>query len=230
MQIFQLVYSRNIIHLMHLPKCVFHDVIGVSDRMDNRGCRGIPPVKLDIDRDWTGDEDRITAKGHHSKMSIALAQTCHQIYSETIPLIYNSNVFSMHSPLTLVYLHDYILLPQRFFGIRHLHLRWDRLMDWSTESRVQYPPHDRETWVRFWALVARLELLSLTLYMEIWEPSRPYGRETEFIRPLLKITGARQAGVQLVYHENPIAASPVRLPQLERQVIERWTSPRDPSN
>ena len=57
-------------------------------------------------------------------------QTRHTGYAEAISFLYNSNIFTMGYPLVLLYLKDYLLLPQRFAETRHLQLvPWIRFSD-----------------------------------------------------------------------------------------------------
>ncbi|KAL6716726.1 hypothetical protein ACLMJK_006294 [Lecanora helva] len=241
MRIFQMVYSDNIIHVTFLSRRMIHDVIGVTDRTDCRNTRVIAPVEVGVrhdwpggdvvevwdDDDWTGGDDGIVQESHHAKLSL-LFQTSRQIYRETISLIYNNNVFSIHSPLTLIYLHDYILLPQRFSSIRHLHLKWDRLRDWTLGHwTFRCHPDEIETWFRFWNMVARMKLLSLSLELTIWIPSRPYNLEADYMKPLLKVRGVRQAGVRLLaynYGNNGFSITREE-PEVEAELIRHWTSP-----
>ena len=220
-RIYFFVYSDQVFHLSLLKNSIVHprlDIRGDSD--DNTGSVPLirPPKPLE-------DERGVPVLGQSDANSLALLRTCHAIYSEAISLVYSLAVFSIDSPLTLVYMHDYTLLRQRFQAIRHLRLRW--LYD-EFKHRDGYeghpflcPPLDKGTWSRFWTLVAGMQLESLSVSLLHFGMVEDIDMERDWMRPLSKVKGVKEVGVRV---ENMTSLGVERLRSVEDEILRRWTS------
>ncbi|KAL8729205.1 MAG: hypothetical protein Q9181_005078 [Wetmoreana brouardii] len=101
----------------------------------------------------------------------ALLLTCRQVYSEAIDTLYGNNVFYLDNPLTLVYLNDLCLRPQRVRAIRHLALQWMYMSEPLHYANTTNEPYDFQTWQRFWNIA---DLWSLD---KTHEPTVGHGKE-----------------------------------------------------
>ena len=155
--------------------------------------------------------------------ALPLLQTCRAIYAEATPILYSSNTFSMSSPLELIYMKDYTLLPQRIAQIRHLQLvPWVYFDNPEHHIRNISEPYDKETWPRFWDIVAGMDLVSLGLWVEYWGKKQACSLEAEWIQPLLKVRGVKNVGIQLQLRAS--AWDTRRLQDLEKGIERVWTS------
>lgn len=81
---------------------------------------------------------------------LPLLQTCRRVYRETIPILYETNIFDINHVDTLTYLRRSVL-PQRLDQIRKLNFTCE------FQSHSDYgPPYDLDTWIAACDSLARL--------------------------------------------------------------------------
>ena len=128
----------------------------------------------------------------------------------------------MSSPLVLLDLHDFVLRPQRFLAIRHLNLHWI-YHNHDPEDDVP-PPYDPKTWAKYWALVVRMKLVSLSLWISCFHGQDPISMNASWVQPLLKVKGVKRVGVKLRQLEWHMGPTETRLEDMERAIEAQWTS------
>ena len=227
-RIYVYVLGGSIIHLTHISKRIVSHRLSLTDHQinDEEPPTGKIPLQMPPTLDWQGmwDERHCIPRGDQASSTVlSLLQTCHAVYKEASPVLYNSNTFSMSSPLVLLYLKDYVILPQRFAEIRDLQLvPWVFFDNPEHHLRKVHEPYDNATWPRFWDVVAEMNLRSLGLWVEYW------GRETDctidapWIQPLLKVRNVKSVGIQLQLRAG--AWDTRRLRDLEDRIQDLWTS------
>ena len=219
-RIYEYVYGGKIIHLTDVPKRIVHKVLEIPQIADDQvgGVAVVTPPRLE----WMSPVNRVPRPGQFSTTSLALLQTCHAIYKEAIPVLYSHNIFSMSSPLVLLDLHDFVLRPQRFLAIRHLNLHWI-YHNYDPEDDVS-PPYDPETWAKYWDLVVRMKLDSLSLWISCFNGRDPITMNASWVQPLLKVKGIKRVGVKLRQLEWHMGLTETRLEDMERAIEAQWTS------
>lgn len=203
-----------------MPKRIVHNILEIPQIADDQvgEVAVVTPPRLEL----ISPVNRVPRPGQFSTTSLALLQTCHAIYKEAISVLYSHNIFSMSSPLVLLDLHDFVLRPQRFLAIRHLNLHWI-YHNHDPEDDVP-PPYDPETWAKYWALVVRMKLDSLSLWISCFHGQDPISMNVSWVQPLLKVKGVKRVGVklrQLEWHMGPMET---RLEDMERAIEAQWTS------
>ncbi|KAL6718120.1 hypothetical protein ACLMJK_004207 [Lecanora helva] len=224
-KIFSYVLGGRIIHLTHISKRIACQRLEITnDQMyDDNPPTGDIPLQMPPNIQWENERDRIPKPGQFSSISLSLLQTCHAIYAEVTPILYNSNTFSMSSPLVLLYLKDHVLLPQRFADIRHLQLvPWVFFDNPELHLKKIYEPYDKQTWPRFWELVSRMNLTSLGLWLELWGKDEDCSLSAEWVQPMLKVKGIKNVGIHLQLRAG--AWETTRLKSLEMNIEKTWTS------
>ena len=227
-RIYTYALGGSIIHLTHVSKRIVCQRLGITDHQindDDEPPTGSLPLQMPPNIEWEDELNRIPKPGQFSSLPLSLLQTCHAIYAEAIPVLYNSNTFSMSSPLVLLYLKDYVLLPQRLNEIRHLQLvPWVYFHNPELHIKRIYEPFDKETWPRFWDTVAEMDLMSLGLWVEYWGigDSVDSSLTADWVRPLTKVRGVRDVGIQLQLRVG--AFDTRRLQGLEEEIEKLWRS------
>jgi hypothetical protein len=139
------VLGRHLLHVARAPKrllaidCAAKVNVG-PDLLETRfhGCWGVTRHL------GTTPGFYLYPRNHHpSKPAnlLPLLQTCRRIYTETISILYEDNIFDINHLDTLVYLQQSVL-PQRLNQIRVLNLTWD--FKWPTA--ISPAPYDLATW------------------------------------------------------------------------------------
>ncbi|KAL9130967.1 MAG: hypothetical protein Q9175_006885 [Cornicularia normoerica] len=158
-----------------------------------------------------------------STTGLPLLLTCRSIYREAIRLLYASNVFEVSDLTVLIQMVDLpLLLPRRLAEIRHLSVRWvyygvPRLFPGSDD-----PPHDWQTWSRFWEIVATQMpgLKKLELRMEYLGRGGEAGVEKDWVKAVMAVRRVKEAVVEIVLRTGPWAGD--RCEDVERVVKEAW--------
>jgi len=208
-QIYHLVYSDHIIHLTLLQNHLVHDLLEVPEDIDDQ-VGSVPIVMTPARRK---DEEGIVLQEHSDKTPLALSQTCHILYNETISLLYTTDIFSFDSPVALLYFHDKMLPRHGFQSIRHLRLyfRYDEHLCTSS---------GKHAWKRLWMLVAAMDLESLAVWLCHYR-NEDVDVEREWMRPLFQVKGVQKIGVRV---ESEVEAIYLRVEKVEREIARRWTS------
>lgn len=191
-RIYEEVLGRSILRIVTVSKGVKHNRLLLprreyDHRRSSSSSSSAPfnPIEMNVELDEFLDQ--------YPTIDLRVLRTCHAVYAECMPILWRSNTIAMSSPLTLIYLHDYMLPPSHFDQIRHLQLSWTYYEDPGIVSSHYVPDHDRETWLRFWDLVASMELQSLRVNLGyIGPPTNKEGNiSTEWTIPMLKVKGVR---------------------------------------
>lgn len=222
-RIYVYVLGGRIIHLTHISKRIVHQQLEISEHQlnDEEPPTGEIPIQMPPNIEWDDELTRIPHRPQFSTVDLSLLQTCHAIYAEAIPSLYNSNTFSMASPLVLLYIKDYILLPQRFEEIRHLQLiPWVYFENPEHFTGRIHAPYDEKTWSNFWTVVAGMGLRSLGLWVEYWGKAEECCIDADWIKPLLKVKGVNEVGIQLQFRAGPWDTR--RLRGLEKDIEKSW--------
>lgn len=209
-QIYHLVYSNHIIHLTLLQNHLVHDLLEVPEDIDDQ-VGSVPIVMTPARRK---DEEGIVLQEYSDKTPLALSQTCHILYNETISLLYTTEIFSFDSPIALIYFHDKMLPRHGFQSIRHLRLYWRYDEHLCTSS-------DKHAWKRLWMLVAEMDLESLAVWLCYYGNEEDVDVEREWMRPLFQVKGVQKIGVRV---ENEVEAVHLRVEEVEREIARRLTS------
>lgn len=223
-RVFFYVLGGNTFHLAHIAKRIVHQRFdNAAPSSDEEDPTGKMPLQMPPLIEWIDESNRIPHPGQFSSLTISLLQTCRAIYIEAIPILYKSNTFSVNSPLVLLYLHDYALLPQRFSEIRHLHLiPWVYFDNPAHDVGRIHEPYDPETWPRFWDLAANMGLRSLGLWVEKWGGNEEDCTvDADWIQPLLKVKGVGRVGIHLQLRVTIYDVR--RLHVLEEEIEKQWT-------
>ena len=224
-RIWGLVLGGHVFHLVHVSKRIAHKQLECSKSSRDKD----PPVgSLSLPMapavKWTDEGNRIPQPGEFNSLSLSLLQTCHAIYNEALPVLYNSNTFSLASPLVLLYLKDYILRPQHFAEIRHLQLvPWVYFDNPAQFTGKIHEPFDSETWTRFWKVVGKMRLSSLGLWLEYWGQELGCTIGADWMEPVLQVHDVGRVGVHIQYRCSPWDWK--RMPVMEEVIEKAWTSP-----
>lgn len=155
-------------------------------------------------------------------VSISLLLTCHAIYAESIFILYNCDIFCTSTPLDLVYLYKYTILPQRFADIRHLQLEWSLFGRRYPEDRRIASIDVHATWMRFWDLAAGMGWRTLGLFLMIYGNKEEFTIAAIWVRPLLKLKGIQDVG--LTVHARVGFGMIIPLEDLTKEIEEQWMS------
>lgn len=133
---------------------------------------------------------------------LPLLQTCRRIYQETIPILYETNIFDINHVDTLAYLRRSVL-PRRLDQIRTLNFTC-YFKSWSDHT----PPYDLDTWIATCDSLARMAgLEELTLHMTGYEGLSVAGRRNAWharLQPLMKLKIAKRFEIFLSETESRI--------------------------
>lgn len=220
--IYELVLGGSVTHLVHGKKRILMcNRSELAEQIDHGEQIGRVAIQETPYVDWIEGRNMLPILDQCSKNLLSLLRTCHAIYAEAIPVLYNSNVFTIASPIVLIYLHDYVLLPQRFSEIRHLNLFWTYFSDAALFCGRMYAPYDDESWTRLWDLIAGMNLRTLGIRLE-YVGFAECSLESGWIQPLLKVKGVDRVGLKLEHRVGP--GNEVRLNDMEKQIEKQWTS------
>ena len=216
----ELVHSGEIVHLSNIRQRMISRKLGNPETLDGRGQTDV----IIVPSEFSQSRDRLDSF-EASENALALVQTSRVIYAESIPFLYSNMNFSMSSLLVLIYLHDLVLLPQRFKQIHYLYLHWSH--EDSTHHRTNEahrnhcPQHDSSPWERFWEIVAGMELLSLTVWIDFIGPQDKLALDSSWVRPMLEVKGVENVGIRI---QHILGAKYERPQLLERRLEKLWTS------
>ena len=168
-RIYAHVLGNNVIYFTQASRRIAHQHYPVPSSLSDDNDDEHETIAMEPAPElWLSDEDIPYSSQFHS-LSLSLLRTCHAVYSEALPALYGSNVFSFSSPLPLVYLYHRFLLPRSHFAlIRHLRLHWMYIVNPGGVCGRIYAPYDFNTWASFWEVVAGMELVSLGTQIEVW--------------------------------------------------------------
>ncbi|KAF2688442.1 hypothetical protein K458DRAFT_484502 [Lentithecium fluviatile CBS 122367] len=138
---------------------------------------------------------------------LPLLQTCRQIYSESIDLVYSTNCFSF-SDLDCLRYFSCTILPRRFDLIRTLDVEW--CLSWPIYDPLSqslllsdpalYPPHDEATWEETWRIIADMpNLRFIRASLLYFYGFRDAGCERKMLAPLRKVTRPQRFEVHLMW-------------------------------
>ena len=149
----------------------------------------------------------------------------HAVYAEAQPVLYSSNIFSLTSPLVLLYLKDYVLRPQHFAQIRHVQLfPWVYFSNPAQHVGRIHEPYDSQTWPRFWSVVAEMRLSRLGLWLEYWGKVDDCTVASDWIKPAFMVSGVEEVGIHIQHRVT--AWKWERMHKLEEALEKTWTNPR----
>ncbi|KAF2002552.1 hypothetical protein P154DRAFT_574128 [Amniculicola lignicola CBS 123094] len=126
---------------------------------------------------------------------LPLLQTCRQIYSEAIPILYKTNTFSFNDLDSLRHF-TATILPVRLSLIRSITLEW--CMTWPIYDVIAqtlllsnpalYPPNDEATWEESWRIIATMPgLQKLRVRLFYFEGFRNSLAEMAILAPLMEV-------------------------------------------
>lgn len=133
----------------------------------------------------------------------ALIKTCRQIYTEVTPLIYSTNTFDIGNLDDLIFLNQTIR-SNRMASIRFLRISWSLcFLPFCDSLKPTDRPHDDETWLRFWNIIAT-RMIGLTDLDVTLRVCRPYELNLEkiWLKPLMDVRGLRHFILEIVYNYN----------------------------
>ncbi|KAK0514006.1 hypothetical protein JMJ35_003728 [Cladonia borealis] len=187
-RIYAHVLGNNVIYLTQASRRIAHQHYPLpSSLSDDDNDDEHETIAMDPAPELRLSDEDIPYSSQFHSLSLSLLRTCHAVYSEALPALYGSNVFSFSSPLPLVYLYHRFLLPRSHFTlIRHLRLHWMYFVSPGTCGRI-YAPYDFNTWARFWEVVAGMELVSLGTQIEVWgHGEEDFKHEATWLRELMQ--------------------------------------------
>ncbi|OCK76747.1 hypothetical protein K432DRAFT_385189 [Lepidopterella palustris CBS 459.81] len=227
---------RESIYRYALGDNIFHIVLKNTRRLGHLRC-GNPHCAPDFphlsNSCWSVlDRDNVWAPtpGSHSSTTdggiIPLLRTCRQVYSESIPILYSHNTFSINDLDCLRHLKSTIL-PARFSTIRHLQIvctlhwpRWDALPQQLIGNPL-FPPHDEASWDEAWKIIGSLEKLkSLVVSLTYFDTVSEEKVEEMILAPLMRIEGVKRYDVYLSWTPRERGDRPFRVMRLaSREVL-----------
>lgn len=217
-RIWEDVLGRSTLRFITITKGVRHERLPLPPReFSHRSSTPSNPVELSVEAN--------EYLGQYLTVDLRVLRTCHAAYAECTPILWSSNTIAMSSPLTLIYLHDYILPPSHFDQIRHLQLSWTYYEHPEVMSSHHIPDHDEEIWLRYWDLVASMELHSLSVNLGyIGPPTNKEGDiSTEWTKPMFKVKGVRNVSCAVEGYTRPSDGYQGE-EQLAKEIERAWTS------
>ena len=206
LQIWYEVFGGEVLHLVQLPKRLGHvrccSTLSATDA--RRSCilayRGPGPIAQPADIKL-------------SSLDLALLQSCRQIYTEAVDVIYATNLFDLDDVSTLLYLSQTIR-PQRLAAIKYLQLTWELLWAPFSIPETKDPflfPNDDATWVTFWRLIETQMpgLLELTFVVHAMYPKMDWSLDEGWVQPLLRIRGLKEFRLELSYPTHSTLELPI---------------------
>ena len=221
-QIYKLVFCGEMFHLGPSHQGMISGKLENPETIDGQGLVEILVVPIEFLHPMNGPSASKVPKN-----ILALVQTCRIVYAESIPFLYSNITFSMTSLFVLIDLHDFALLPQSFKQIRHLNLYWGHEDSdyFRTSSRRRHqnycPPNDLAVWQRFWEIVAGMELLSLSMWIDYIGPQENLALDKSWMQPMLEVKGVKYVGIRI---QQILGMTYERPHLLERRLEEIWTS------
>lgn len=180
----------------------------------------------------TGESKLLGLNNIGKRAFLPLLQTCRQIYTEALPVMYQSNVFDLKS------LDALLALPSTTIHvnfIRSLRLSWTFCVDplQPPSDAVQrngrrplftepIPPFDLDTWLRacrFLSTMKGLQNLIITIDGAGWVAQRPESA-SQLLLPLTGVRVGRRFEVHVPWEPNPwedAVVAIVKLPRPRRQ-------------
>jgi hypothetical protein len=151
-------------------------------------------------------------------------QSCRQIYSEAIDLLYSTNTFSFREMDCLRFLAN-TTLPSSFSQITRLEILSP--MHWPIyDADIQnffldpplYPPYDEATWEATWRLIAKMPNLKY-LWVKLYHCHgfRDSAFEKRMLAPLRKITQVKRFEVHVSWNGDEITDAPFKLVRLQQE-------------
>ncbi|MCJ1362785.1 hypothetical protein MMC16_001891 [Acarospora aff. strigata] len=217
LKIYYEVFGGEVLHLIQLPKRLAHvrccSTLSATDVL--RRC--IPGYR------WPAVIMEMT-KIKTSSLDLALLQSCRQIYTEAIDIMYATNLFDIDDPSTLLYLSQTIR-PQRFAAIKYLQFSWAFMWPPFAMPETKDPtwfPHDDATWETFWRLIETQMpgLLELTFVVQAQYPKQDWSLDEGWVQPLLRVRGLKEFRLELSYASNTAVVSNVLLEPFRQRLTE----------
>ncbi|KAF2015309.1 hypothetical protein BU24DRAFT_421613 [Aaosphaeria arxii CBS 175.79] len=194
------------------PHETFCDTFQPDQYLRLRGCgRGT----VDSSNIWA--PNRKYARGDVTDGDIIpFLQTCRQIYSESIKLLYSTNTFSFHD-LDCIRYFSSTILPRRFELVQSLTLEW--LLAWPIYDPVGqnillsapalYPPHDEATWEATWRIIASMpKLKRLFVGLFYFDGFRDPEFEAQMLAPLMEVTRPKEFKLYPTWQLKAIEGAP----------------------
>lgn len=211
------VFGGEVLHLIQLPKRLGHvrccSTLGATDVL--RRC--IPGYR------WPVPMTEM-AKIKTSSLDLALLQSCRQIYTEAIEIMYATNLFDLDDVSTLLYLSQTIR-PQRFAAIKYLQLKWEFILPPFAIPETKDPtwfPLDDATWETFWHLIETQMpgLLDLTFVVQAQYPKLDWSLDEGWVQPLLRVRGLKEFRLEQSYTNNTAAGPNVLFEPFRQRLTE----------
>ncbi|KAL8688779.1 MAG: hypothetical protein Q9218_005394 [Villophora microphyllina] len=142
------------------------------------------------------NEETADLESESGHPTFKLLLSCRQIYVEAIGILYSTNIFSLDSPLMLVYLKDLRFLPQRFQAIKHLSISWTYMTDPAHYHGSIHEPYDWATWEHFWSIIAYdMQLVSLNASIGYMGDRQGLNMTGDWVKPMLAVKGLRRTNI-----------------------------------
>ncbi|MCJ1393689.1 hypothetical protein MMC18_006565 [Xylographa bjoerkii] len=131
-------------------------------------------------------------------LDLEILRTCRTVYQEAHSLVYSTNTFAIHHLDSLIYFNQCVR-PQHLAMIRYLHVDWDMPFVPAQPTLGFQRPYDRETWVRFWNIVATrlIGLEALDLTVRLWMSDVEY--EGQWLKVVAKVRGLKNFVLEVKY-------------------------------
>ena len=149
------------------------------------------------------------AKIKTSSLDLALLQSCRQIYTEAIDIMYTTNLFDLDDVSTLLYLSQTIR-PQRFAAIKYLQFKWVFGLPPFASPETKKPtwfPNDDATWATFWHLIETRMPGLLEFTFAIQADYVYWSLDEGWVQPLLRVRGLKVFRLEQ-YHAKNTAVGP----------------------
>ena len=123
--------TRDAKRLVAIDCTVKNDKTKAEFETRRHGCWGVTDWSPHMDYWWMPGCYQRPRDGHPARPAnlLPLLQTCRLIYTETVSMLYEDNIFDFNHTNMLIYLECYVL-PKRLNQIRVLNLTWG----------ITYPP------------------------------------------------------------------------------------------
>ncbi|MCJ1397259.1 hypothetical protein MMC11_000451 [Xylographa trunciseda] len=131
-------------------------------------------------------------------LNLEILRTCRTVYQEAHSSVYSTNTFAIHHLDTLIYFNQCVR-PQHLAMIRYLYVDWDMPFVPAPPMGGFQRPYDRETWARFWNIVATrltgLEAMDLTV--RLWMSD--VENEGQWLKEVAKVRGLKEFVLDVKY-------------------------------
>jgi len=226
--IYKYVLGDNVLHIIHKEnklghlRCKAKTAVDCPKRWYGEGpcsqsCWGV----VDSSNIWMPVGDSL----HHWSDGdiLPFLQTCRQVYSEAVPILYSTNTFSFIDLDCFRYL-SATILPSRFQAIKKLEIEWyltwpiyDDFAQRMLISTSLYPPHDEATWEEIWRIIAGMSgLQKLRVELNYFDGFRDDECENKMLAPLRQVKGVKDFVVNLGWSGKEVTGASFKV---ERPVV-----------